>query len=112
VTADTYAAGAGFAGLAAARRLVRAGRIASDPPAPLAHRDLPERPLPGANIRAHTRYPQPFWRSGGPSGQPLDPHSPAPITTASPEPATHMHGRTEGAVRSGEPAAGDVLVAT
>ncbi|MFG2530673.1 flavin monoamine oxidase family protein [Streptomyces sp. NPDC048516] len=101
---------------------VPAGRITFDPPLPALYSHLPQRVVPGAIIRVHTVYPQPFWREQHLSGQTLAPRSPVPYGSALREPvgrihwagtesATLMHGLMEGAVRSGERAAQDILVA-
>jgi monoamine oxidase len=59
---------------------VLAGRIAFDPPLPAGHSHLLQRLLPGAIIRVHTAYPEPFWRAQRLSGQTLAPQSPVSIT--------------------------------
>ncbi|MQS15676.1 FAD-dependent oxidoreductase [Streptomyces kaniharaensis] len=59
---------------------VLAGRIAFDPPLPVAHAQLRQRLVPGAIIRVHTTYPAPFWRGRGLSGQTLAPQSPVAVT--------------------------------
>ncbi|MFF4228886.1 flavin monoamine oxidase family protein [Streptomyces sp. NPDC001820] len=57
-----------------------AGRIAFDPPLPADHSHLLQRVVPGAVIRVHTIYPEPFWREQRLSGQTLAPRSPVPVT--------------------------------
>lgn len=59
---------------------VLAGRIAFDPPLPAACGHLLQRVVPGAIIRVHTVYPEPFWREQDLSGQSLAPRSPVPLT--------------------------------
>ncbi|MFE7772691.1 flavin monoamine oxidase family protein [Streptomyces sp. NPDC057445] len=59
---------------------VLAGRILFDPPLPAAHSHLRQRLVPGTIIRVLTRYPEPFWRRQGLSGQTLAPGSPGTIT--------------------------------
>ncbi|WP_328687223.1 FAD-dependent oxidoreductase [Streptomyces caniferus] len=59
---------------------VLAGRIRFDPALPTACGHLLQRVVPGAIIRVHTVYPQPFWRERHLSGQTLAPHSPVPLT--------------------------------
>ncbi|MGW1893317.1 flavin monoamine oxidase family protein [Streptomyces sp. NPDC002004] len=59
---------------------VLAGRIGFDPPLPATHSHLLQRVVPGAIIRVHTQYPEPFWRRQQLSGQTLAPQSPVPIT--------------------------------
>ncbi|MGW7488744.1 flavin monoamine oxidase family protein [Streptomyces sp. NPDC054786] len=59
---------------------VLAGRISFDPPLPTACSHLLQRVVPGAIIRVHTVYDQPFWREQQLSGQTLAPHSAVPIT--------------------------------
>ncbi|MGA4878671.1 flavin monoamine oxidase family protein [Streptomyces lydicamycinicus] len=59
---------------------VLAGRILFDPPLPAAHSHLRQRLVPGAIIRVHTQYAEPFWRGQKLSGQTLAPQSPVPIT--------------------------------
>jgi monoamine oxidase len=57
-----------------------AGRIAFDPPLPADHHHLLQRVVPGAVIRVHTVYPEPFWRDHRLSGQTLAPQSPVSVT--------------------------------
>lgn len=66
---------------------VLAGRIAFDPPLPTACGHLLQRVVPGAIIRVHTVYPEPFWREQDLSGQTLAPRSPVPLTIDQTPPA-------------------------
>ncbi|MFJ9847655.1 flavin monoamine oxidase family protein [Kitasatospora sp. NPDC101155] len=59
---------------------VLAGRIRFDPPLPAVHSHLRQRVAPGAIIRVHATYPEPFWRRRHLSGQTLAPGSPVPGT--------------------------------
>jgi monoamine oxidase len=59
---------------------VLAARICFDPPLPTAYNHLLQRVVPGAIIRVHTVYPEPFWREQNLSGQTLAPGSPVPVT--------------------------------
>ncbi|MFI1965807.1 flavin monoamine oxidase family protein [Streptomyces pathocidini] len=59
---------------------VLAGRILYDPPLPAAHSHLRQRVVPGAVLRVHTEYPEPFWRAEQLSGQTFAPRSPIPIS--------------------------------
>ncbi|WP_030993225.1 flavin monoamine oxidase family protein [Streptomyces sp. NRRL S-1813] len=59
---------------------VLAGRISFDPPLPTACGHLLQRVVPGAIIRVHTAYPQPFWREQHLSGQTLAPQSAVQLT--------------------------------
>jgi len=57
-----------------------AGRIDFEPALPPAHAQLLSRMLPGAIIRVHTVYPEPFWRADGLSGESASAGSPVPVT--------------------------------
>lgn len=57
-----------------------AGRIVFDPPLPADHSHLLQRVVPGAVIRVHTVYPEPFWREQQLSGQTLAAQSPVSVT--------------------------------
>lgn len=59
---------------------VLAGRICFDPPLPAPCSHLLQRVPPGAIIRVHTAYPQPFWREQHLSGQTLAPQSAVQLT--------------------------------
>ena len=59
---------------------VLAGRIRFDPALPTAHSSLLQRVVPGAIIRVHAEYPEPFWRDKGLSGQTLAPQSLISVT--------------------------------
>ncbi|MGW7018436.1 flavin monoamine oxidase family protein [Streptomyces decoyicus] len=59
---------------------VLAGRICFDPPLPASCGHLLQRVVPGAIMRVHTTYPEPFWREQHLSGQTLAPQSAVQLT--------------------------------
>ncbi|TMA44302.1 MAG: FAD-dependent oxidoreductase [Deltaproteobacteria bacterium] len=114
---------------------VLASHIEYDPPLPAAYGHLLRRWAAGAIMRVNTVYETPFWRADGLNGETVAPQSPVPVSLdQSPrsgvpgilcsfsfgpsalalarldaDQRTLMHGLMEGAVRSGERAAEEVL---
>jgi monoamine oxidase len=56
------------------------GRVAFDPPLPVARDQLAQRMPPGAVIKCQAIYDQPFWRQAGLRGQAASDRGPASVT--------------------------------